>query len=1315
MNDELNKKCFPVMLSVLLLTAGVQRALAQQVAVSFRSTDGNYWRMQPAQTTMSNVGVANVTIRTDQTAQTFRGWGTCFNELDYDAWSLLSEAERTLFVKRAFNPNGDLRLTVGRIPVGASDYACDWYSCDETAANGTNADGTPNYATDFEMEHFTIERDLQKIIPSIKRAQAEQPAMKFWASPWSPPQWMKTNKHYAQRVTGTNGCPFGVPPYVNDQFIDHDDYYHAYCLYFDKFIQAYAEQGIPITGLAYQNEAYSNTPYPGCSWTAATTGKFLANYLGPYMAAHHPDVTLIVGTMNTASWEVYQTILNTPNIGTYCKQVGFQWEGRNQIANVRAAYPQYEMVQTESECGSGTFDWNAAAHTFELCNHYLTHGVTTYTYWNAILQDRGESRWGWIQNALVQVDGSTRTPRYCAEYYAYKHYTHLIPEGSRILTCDPSNLLTSALTPDGNVVVVIGNDGTAEKTLTLDIDGQALVCTLPGKSFTSYVVGTEANVAKMLRSEAQGLVEVERASLTSAEADALRAAVADGTFVRLLPAVAAVESDAHSELLNASFTSGADYWMVANEAAGGDFRAATVQGKTCYNNWSNNFTSLDIHQNLRGLEPGLYCVSAKSLCGEGNITDQHVYAETSAHRVTSPVKKDDVWSADHWETQTTATLYVAEDDELRVGYASTSGGGTRGWFCVTDFVLTRVGDLTEDFDLSANRKADPLEAALEAYQAVVDEARLLAADEAYAENCRADLAALIQRQQSVLATMTEPALVGNLQRELEAQMDVVRAHAEATAFSPAAVGEGSFLLFDLTAGKFLSYNPSGTNFSMLSDTPTRIVLTSNGAGTYAIKLVDVNYLKIGTWNGLYIFNDAPDAANTKWVFTPVAGKENVYTLSTSDYAETAVSGTFYVTGDNASTHEEEAHEFALVTIQEYLNHNSNATCFLASPAITSSTTRGWSRDRNNASGYAEYPAAIQSEAHTGYGISHWAASPRTNTRLIYQTVGDLPAGTYRLEAYAAATVWNDNAGADNRAGVSLFAEGTTTRKETPVTSATYGKYTVYYTLAEGETLTLGLRADGSNQNNWIFLSDVTLTYYGRRLVLDENYREAPEGVGADVLLQRTFHEGWNTLVLPFPLTSSQLTDLLGAGAEMATFTSAEQNDDALDVRFQKTRAVGANQPCLVYVPSVVTVNRTLCGIDCTPVALPVDEGTALSFVGTYTSYATGASPLTDVDYILGTGETFKLATAGTAIRAYRAYLKNNAADAVKASVIRFTVDDTETGVNELPGAGNGAQDQRAHRSPFIYDLTGRRVDVATEARTDALRGVYICEGKKRVF
>ena len=755
-----------LLLTTALAAFSIYASADNHQALMFRSTDGNYWKMATVEVSDKVVGTPQIIIRSDQPNQTFKGWGTCFNELDYDAYNLMDQTSKQLFVKRAFNPYGDLRLTVGRIPIGASDYARNWYSCNET-------DG------DFEMENFNITRDKEAVIPSIKLAQAECPDMTFWASPWSPPQWMKTNKHYAQRKTSTNGCPFGVAPYFNDQFIAEDKYYNAYCLYFSKFIEAYKDEGINITSLAYQNEAYSNTPYPGCSWKAVTTGKFLANYLGPYFAEHHPEVSLIVGTMNTGSMDVYEQILTTPNIGKYCTRIGFQWEGGTAINEVMTRHPEYEAVMTESECGSATFDWSAAAHTFSLINHYLANRVTTYTYWNAILKDNGISPWGWKQNALVQVNSANNQPNYTAEYYAFKHYSHLIPPGSKILATDEANLVLSALTPDGAIVIVAGNTSTAQKTLTMDVDGSYLTATLPANSFTSYVVGNDSSLQQVMLEEAKGLTTIETESLKTSQKAELNNAISKAennepesldALIESVKSVIGMDAEAHNTIQNPDFTDGSNGWTTDNVSVKGDFHTNTVAGKTCWNNWSNNFTSMDIHQDLTGLEPGAYTVSCLSMCGPGEITDQHAYLMTQGDTAVSPVKEVAIWNtAAGWEEQTTDTIIVGTDGKLRVGYASTSGGSTKGWFCVTNFVLNHV-----EMDSTDTIPVYTFQPKLDEYNKVKDEARQLIDEAECAADSLLSLLNLMNEQEALLPSLTRQTEVDDLTRQLQKKITEVR-------------------------------------------------------------------------------------------------------------------------------------------------------------------------------------------------------------------------------------------------------------------------------------------------------------------------------------------------------------------------------------------------------------------------------------------------------------------------------------------------------------------------------------------------------------
>lgn len=88
----------------------------------------------------------------------FKNWGTTFNELCWDALGLLTRTEQDEILYNIFSPQGDLRITRGRISMGANDYARSWYSCDEVEG-------------DFELRYFNINRDKQTIIPFIRAAQ----------------------------------------------------------------------------------------------------------------------------------------------------------------------------------------------------------------------------------------------------------------------------------------------------------------------------------------------------------------------------------------------------------------------------------------------------------------------------------------------------------------------------------------------------------------------------------------------------------------------------------------------------------------------------------------------------------------------------------------------------------------------------------------------------------------------------------------------------------------------------------------------------------------------------------------------------------------------------------------------------------------------------------------------------------------------------------------------------------------------------------------------------------------------------------------
>ncbi len=77
---------------------------------------------------------------------------------------------------------------------------------------------------------------------------------------------MKHSHHYSNRAGYENGLDITYPAYTSTQFIMEEEYLQAYPKYFGRFIDAYAEEGINITGICYQNEAYTCNYYPNTSW-----------------------------------------------------------------------------------------------------------------------------------------------------------------------------------------------------------------------------------------------------------------------------------------------------------------------------------------------------------------------------------------------------------------------------------------------------------------------------------------------------------------------------------------------------------------------------------------------------------------------------------------------------------------------------------------------------------------------------------------------------------------------------------------------------------------------------------------------------------------------------------------------------------------------------------------------------------------------------------------------------------------------------------------------------------------------------------------
>ena len=440
------------------------------------SASGAYW--MPGTWTEST-GSATVTVNAANAYQTWDGFGGAFNEL---GWSYLTtKALQDEALGLLFGADG-CHFAWGRIPMGASDYAMDRYTLNETSG-------------DTAMASFSIERDKEKLIPYIKAAQAINPSLRFWASPWTPPSWMKSSPYQ------TPGNP--VNAFDGGTMKSDDATLKAHALYFVKFIAAYAEQGIKVDYVAPQNEPNYSQNYPSAIWSGSTFTTFVGKYLGPALDAASPTAMIMLGTMSnnggSADVAVANAVLADATAKGYCKVMGVQWgmSDSNQVSNLKSKGPGIPIWLSEHKCGgqpganvaTAPNDFNYAKDSWGYIRDAMKNGLSAYNSWNMVLDKGGkgiDNTRVWAQNALLVADSGTitKTPA----YYVFRHFSQFVVPGAQRIDATGGDAVAFK-NPDGSIVAVMYNSGAASSSYVVDIGGKKLQFAMPGSGWATVKYG----------------------------------------------------------------------------------------------------------------------------------------------------------------------------------------------------------------------------------------------------------------------------------------------------------------------------------------------------------------------------------------------------------------------------------------------------------------------------------------------------------------------------------------------------------------------------------------------------------------------------------------------------------------------------------------------------------------------------------------------------------------------------------------------------------------------------------------------------------
>ncbi|MFW5803053.1 MAG: glycoside hydrolase family 30 protein [Verrucomicrobiota bacterium] len=409
------------------------------------------WQRLADQPLQDNTNI-RVEIRSDQTYRQWEGFGGAVSELGWQALAALDKTQREPFFQRLFGADG-AGFNWIRLPVGASDFARDEYSFSETPE-------------DYELAHFTIERDRQALIPFIQAAKSANPDLRIHASPWSPPGWMK----HSGAMAGQE----------NSELRDEPRVLTAYALYLRKFIEAYADEGIHIDRLMVQNEMDSQAPFPGCRWTPELFVRFHLDYLKPEFERHGIQTEIWAGTFRTMTGlQAHDCFANS----AFRKSVAgaaFQYSFPDALTDLQLLYPGTRIMHTESACHSGRNTTAEAVGQFDDVIAYAQAGASVFTYWNMVLDQNRTSTWGWPQNSLCTVNTETGQLVFNPDFEIFQLLGKAIRPGAMRIRAFSYLARTACFrNPDGSFVLLLRNlEGPRQAEITLD--GATQTVELPG-------------------------------------------------------------------------------------------------------------------------------------------------------------------------------------------------------------------------------------------------------------------------------------------------------------------------------------------------------------------------------------------------------------------------------------------------------------------------------------------------------------------------------------------------------------------------------------------------------------------------------------------------------------------------------------------------------------------------------------------------------------------------------------------------------------------------------------------------------------------
>jgi glucosylceramidase len=412
-----------------------------------------------------------VILDPSKTFQTIVGIGGALTDASAETFYKLPEQKRQDVLTALFDRTRGNGFSLCRTNIHSCDFSSEEYTYDEVPG-------------DTGLVHFSIDHDLKYRIPFIKAArEAAGGELRLFASPWSPPAWMKTNN---SMLEGGELRP---------------EYQGTWASYVARFIKEYGRMGVNVWGLTVQNEPMASQTWESCIFTAAEERDYVKNYLGPELEREGlSSVKLMIWDHNRGiMYQRAMVVYDDPLASKYVWGTGFHWYVGDHFENVRLvhdAYPDKALVFTEGTEAEfdpdslENWEWGEVFGRSMIMD--LNNWASGWTAWNVILDERGgPNHLGNFCMAPIICDTKTGELTYMNSYYYLGHFSRFIRPGAKRIVCS-SNAddlqATAFLNENGSIAVVVMNQTERDVTFLTWIENRAAKTTSPAHSIVTLVM-----------------------------------------------------------------------------------------------------------------------------------------------------------------------------------------------------------------------------------------------------------------------------------------------------------------------------------------------------------------------------------------------------------------------------------------------------------------------------------------------------------------------------------------------------------------------------------------------------------------------------------------------------------------------------------------------------------------------------------------------------------------------------------------------------------------------------------------------------------